>query len=184
MKHVTLLFLMIFVVEFSYAQTKSITAGEYRKMMNSNGYQIDDFNKQKDALLTTSQAYVEMVSKVLADAGVSVETDNKKATRQRQHQYNWMVKMVPIFVSAVDTKSETADRINLAVKEFGEVFGLDNVQKKDIKRALSSYAEVYSGYIGMYYQLQNVLLIDPTTPPPPPPLPLPGLTPQQHHTGN
>ena len=184
MKQSTLLCLLVFACGYSYGQTKSITSGEYRQMLNSNGYQIDDFNKQKGALIEASQAYVDMVASVLDDAGVEIETGDKKTTKQRQHQYNWMVKMVPIFVSAVDTKSETMDRINLAVKEFAQVFGLDNVQRKDIKRALTGYAEVYSAYLGMYYQLQNVLQIDPTTPPPPPPLPLPSLTPQQHHTGN
>ena len=118
MKHLILLCLFIFVGGYSFAQTKSITSGEYRKMMNSNGYQVDDFNKQKDALITASQAYVDMISSILSDAGVSIEVDSKKATKQRQQHYNWMVKMVPIFVSAVDTKAETMDRINLAVKEF------------------------------------------------------------------
>lgn len=172
------LFILATVVFCSPLFSQSKMTADYKNIMKEQEWQVQEFAKASAALENASTNYSSTINALLEKSVIQLEGETKSESKHRLSQLNWLLHVVPIFVSVTDDKKQTKDRIDVSVNEFGETFGLSFEFRKGIIDSLMEYAEAYKKYALSYNQLLNGLqggnIPAPSLPPPPPPS-------QQHH---
>ena len=172
------LFILATVAFCSPLFSQSKMTADYKNIMKEQEWQVQEFAKLSAALESASANYSSTINALFEKSGIQLEGESKSDTKHRLSQLDWMLHVVPVFVSVTDDRKKTKDRIDVSVNEFGEAFELSSEHKKDIINSLMAYAEAYKKYALSYNQLLSGLyggnIPAPSLPPPPPPS-------QQHH---
>lgn len=160
---------------------QSGTSLDYDQLMKTQKDQYQEFIKMSDALKDAGSNYVSSLEKILETDGTGLEGTNKRDSKDKQNQYEWMVNVVPTYVSVSEDKKKLNENIEGCVSKFGEAFNLSSENKSTLKEHLNIYANTYKKYWVAYNKLLDSMYEGKIPPPPLPPPPPPS---QQHHRGN
>ena len=162
MRHCILAFILLGFSGLMFGQSdKKFSQDDYDKLIRKSNVEIQNYVNAKNELAKVQQDYIKTISSIIEESGIKEFYGANKAEKIQNNQIDWMTNLAPVYVSAADTKKAREERMDFAVKSFGESFGLNSAKQNVVKTQMNAYIKASQIYQSVFQSIQGVLSFGP-----------------------